>query len=94
MQAFAGLAPVLPVDEVVPVRDEVAERTTVVAERDAAVHAAAGLLPEIVLREGFVDLSPVAETDRNRSTFREDAIVLEEAAWIAHGRLLRPSWRP
>ena len=94
MQALAGLAPVLPVDEVVPVRDQVAERTTVVAERNAAVHTAAGLLPKIVLREGFVDLSPVAETDRNRSTFREDAIVLEEAAWIAHGRLLRPSWRP
>jgi hypothetical protein len=40
VQPFDGLAPVVAIDEVVPVRDEVAERATVVAERDAAVHAA------------------------------------------------------
>ena len=37
------VAPVVAVDEVVPVGDEVAERAAVVAERDAAVHAAPGL---------------------------------------------------
>ena len=40
VQAFDGGLPVVAVDEVVPVRDEVAERAAVVAERDAAVHAA------------------------------------------------------
>ncbi len=43
VEAVDGLAPVVPVDEVVPVGDEVAERAAVVAERDAAVHAAARL---------------------------------------------------
>src|SRR5262249_19610181 len=33
------------VDEVVPVRDQVAERAAVVAERHAALHAAGGLRP-------------------------------------------------
>ena len=36
--------PVLAADQVVPLRDQVAQRAAVVAERDAAVHAAAGLL--------------------------------------------------
>ena len=36
--------PVVAPDQVVPLRDEVAERAALVAERDAAVHAAAGLL--------------------------------------------------
>ena len=35
-----AVAPVVAVDEVVPVGDQVAERAAVVAERDAAVHAA------------------------------------------------------
>ena len=43
VQAVDGVAPVVAVDEVVPVRDQVAERAAVVAERDAAVHAAPGL---------------------------------------------------
>jgi hypothetical protein len=47
VQAVAGRIPAAPPDEVVPLRDEVAERTprgSRVAERDSAVHAAAGLL--------------------------------------------------
>jgi hypothetical protein len=94
MQAFGALAPVFPVNQVVPVRNEVAEGTTVVAERDPTVHATAGLLPELLGREGFVDLFPVTESNRDRPTLRQEAVVLEEAAWITHGRLLRPSWRP
>ena len=43
VQALDRVAPVVAVDEVVPVGDEVAERAAVVAERDAAVHAAPGL---------------------------------------------------
>src|SRR4029078_12158959 len=47
VQAVAGRIPAAPPDEVVPLGDEVAERTargSRVAERDSAVHAAAGLL--------------------------------------------------
>ena len=43
VQPVDGVAPVVAVDEVVPVGDQVAERAAVVAERDAAVHAAPGL---------------------------------------------------
>jgi len=43
VQPLDGITPVVAVDEVVPVGDEVAERAAVVAERDAAVHAAPGL---------------------------------------------------
>ena len=39
VEALHGGLPVVAEDEVVPLGDEVAERTSVVAERDAAVHA-------------------------------------------------------
>ena len=43
VQPVDRVPPVVAVDEVVPVGDQVAERAAVVAERDAAVHAAPGL---------------------------------------------------
>ena len=46
VQPLDRVVPVVAVDEVVPVGDQVAERAAVVAERDAAVHAAAGLLAD------------------------------------------------
>src|SRR5262249_53873809 len=39
VQRLARVLPALGVDEVVPRRDEIAERTTLVAERDPTVHA-------------------------------------------------------
>ena len=50
VQALDRVAPVVAVDEVVPVGDEVAERAAVVAERDAAVHAPPGLMAQLVAR--------------------------------------------
>ncbi len=70
VQALDGVAPVVAVDEVVPVGDEVAERAAVVAERDAAVHAATGLERELVGRERLVDLLPVAQAHRHRPAGR------------------------
>ena len=43
VQPLDRAVPVVAPDQVVPLRDEVAERAALVAERDAAVHAAAGL---------------------------------------------------
>jgi hypothetical protein len=43
MQRLDGVLPVLPVDEVVEVRDEIVDRAALHAERNAAVHAARAL---------------------------------------------------
>ena len=67
VQALHGVGPVVAVDEVVPLGDEVAQRAAVVAERDAAVHAARALLLGRLLVEGLVDLAPVAQADRDRA---------------------------
>ena len=60
VETLDRVLPVVPVDQVVPVGDEVAERAAVVAERDAAVHAPAGLQLQRLLGEGLVHLLPVA----------------------------------
>jgi hypothetical protein len=49
------------VDEVVPVRNDVAERTAVVTKGDAAIHAASALKLELIVREFFVELAIVLQ---------------------------------
>jgi hypothetical protein len=68
VQAFARLAPVLPVDQFVPLGDEVAQRTPLVAEGDAAVHAASGLPRDhrqVAAFADLVDLPPVHQAQRD-----------------------------
>ena len=90
VQPLDRVAPVVAVDEVVPVGDEVAERAAVVAERDAAVHAAPGLQRELVGRERLVDLVPVAQAHRHRATGRRLAIPLQESGRLTHARIPSP----
>ena len=54
--------PLVAVDQVVPVGDQVAERTALMAERDAAVHAPRTLGAQLVLGERVVDLEEVVES--------------------------------
>src|SRR4029434_2699157 len=89
MQAIDRVVPVLAIDQVVPVRDDVAERTALVAEGDAAVHASRRLLLQLVAREGEVDLLPVTQALVDRPRRPLLALDLQEARDLAHGELTR-----
>ena len=72
-------------DEVVPLRNEVAQRAALVAERDAAVHAAAGLALQDALFLGLVDLFPVHDADRNGTARLGFTLAyFQKSAWISH----------
>src|SRR5262249_34846863 len=88
MQALDRLVPLVAVHEIVPVRDDVAERAALVTERDAAVHAARGLFLELRLRVGEIDLRPVAQTLLDGPRRPLLALDLEKACDLTH------SWRP
>ena len=88
--------PVVAAGEVVPLRDQVGHRAGVVAERDAAVHAAGGLLAHRGDREdrvlavlaGEVDVLPVHDPDVDRTARRQLPLVLQESGGVSHERLL------
>src|SRR3972149_5093904 len=92
MQAHDGVAPAVAVDQVVPIRDQVAERAALVAERDAAIHAARGLLLELGLGGVLVDLVPVAQALLERAIMRLLILNFDEAGDLTHGS--PPSPRP
>ncbi len=84
VQSLGRLPPIVPVDQVVPLRDEVAQRTAVVAEGNPAVHAPGGLSPGVVGREVLVDLTPVLDPDLDRPASRQLSGVLEKACLVSH----------
>jgi hypothetical protein len=76
--------PAIAVDEVVPVRDQVAERAALVAERDPAVHAARTLIGEHRRCVQLVDLAPVLEALRDRPDRLLAALQLDEPCRLPH----------
>jgi hypothetical protein len=87
MQPLGGGLPLVAPGEVVPLRDEVAERAAVVAERDAAVHAASGLAVQLVGVLRLVDLVPVHDAyvdGTSRGEFTPGR--REEAFRVSHAR--------
>ena len=74
VQPLDRALPVVAPDQVVPLRDDVPERAALVAERDAAVHAAAGLLGDDRQQgppgSAGVDLVPVLDPLVDRAAGR------------------------
>ena len=84
VELLERLLPTVAIDEVVPVGDEVPDRTAVMTERDAALHAAGGLLAQLDERQRADELAEVADALRRRPLGRLDAVQVEEGADLAH----------
>src|SRR5712692_707165 len=75
-------------DQVVPLRDQVPERTAAMAERDAAVHAAPGLPLKLGLAELRVYLAPVLDPDVDRAPLRRPPRRGHESPRVCHAASL------
>ena len=85
VQPVDGLAPPVPVHEVVPVGDQVAERAALVAERDAAVHAARALAAaSFSPGQGSMTWRQSREPLGDRAVRLLVALELDEAGHLTH----------
>ncbi len=85
VQPLAGRRPVLPLDQLVPLRDEIAQRAGVVAEGDAAVHAASGLRAhDRQQRPRLVHVPPVPDPLRDGAQRPVSGGGPQEAPWVGH----------
>ena len=84
MQLVDRVAPLVAVDEVVPIRDQVVDGAAVVAERDAALHAARALLRELAFGQRLHELAVVVHALGRRALGRVDPLDLEEPPELAH----------
>jgi hypothetical protein len=65
MKAFNRVFPMVAIDEVIPIGNQVAERATVIAKRNTTIHATTSLTIKFVRVERLVDLFPVAQAHRH-----------------------------
>ncbi len=86
VQLVDRLAPAAAIDEVVPVGDQVAEGAAVVAEGDAAVHAATALLLELLVGEDAEDLLVVGHALTRVALRHRHTMDLQEASGVAHAK--------
>ena len=93
MEALDRRPPRIAVNQVIPVRDQVAERAPLVTERDAAVHAARGLPRNVFDRIRLVDVAIVADALLYRAHGRLDAGKFDETGRLAHGRFAELKFR-
>src|ERR1700747_3332705 len=84
MQTVDRLLPAPAIDQVVPVRDDVAERAALVAEGDAAIHASRPLRAQLVLGHLEIVLAPVLQPLGHRAPRRRLALDLHESGYLAH----------
>ena len=93
VQTVKRLAPESAVDEVIPLRNQVVDRTTCghaankfarVTKRNAAIHAAGTLRAEFVLRQMEVKFVPVRRAIESRHVGRDFAKVFDESSRFSH----------
>ena len=84
VQHVERCAPLLPVDEVVPVGNDVVDGTARHAERDAAIHAPRALLRRLVVLECDDEFAVVAQPLGRRQRDFLDPLELHEARDLAH----------
>jgi hypothetical protein len=77
-------APVAAIDQVVPVRDDVVHRAAVVAERNAAVHAARALGLGGLVAQGMDEFAVVFTRVATGSIDFGLTLELEESCHLAH----------
>ena len=84
VQPVDRLAPAAAVDEIVPVGDDVPERATLVAEGNAAIHAAGTLRAQFVFGHLEIEFAPILQALPDRTPRRSLALDLHEARNLAH----------
>gem|GEM_PF-2470668 len=100
VEPVVGLTPAVLTHEIVPLGNNVAQRTALVAEGDAAVHATSGLLFDLAVGGQLIDFAEVEQAQRHGAVCRFAAVILLESMWIGHyftasmiaSLMSRPSW--
>jgi hypothetical protein len=84
VQIAGSRLPLVAIDEIVPVRDLVVDRTARVTVRDAAIHAAGRLLGDFLLGQRDDELAPMLEALVHRPVVPVLAVELHEARNLSH----------
>ena len=84
MQGFERCSPLVAIDEVIPIRDQIVDRAAVMTERNAAIHATRRLHTRLGCGQGFDKLVPIAPANVGFIIRPVLALDLKKPGWSAH----------
>ena len=86
VQAIEGLAPAAPIDEVVPLGDQIVDRAAGrgLAKRDPAIHAARTLRSKLLLGHVDGELAPAVDSFQRVAVRNRFSRKLFEPSWLSH----------
>src|ERR1700687_5150531 len=84
VQLADGFLPASAIDKIVPVRNEIADRASGLAEWNAAIHAASALLAQLFFWKILIDLKPVVDPLVHWPAWSQFPRVVHEARGLAH----------
>ena len=84
MQHAHRRAPPVAIDQIVPVGNDVVERTAGVAERHAAIHAASALFTQLFFRKILIDFKPIIDPLGHWPARSQFPRVIHEAGRLTH----------
>ena len=93
VQALEGRLPPVAIHEIIPVGNQVAQRTALMAERNPAIHAARRLVAQRRVGIRQVDFAPVVDALHHRPHRRFLADDFDERGGLTHVRPPRPPAR-
>src|ERR1700690_3915707 len=93
MQHAHGFTPAAAIHQIVPIRNDVVDRTAGMAEGHPAIHAARALLLQALGGEVAVNFKPVVDALRNRAALRRFALVFQKAGALTHARRAPERWQ-
>jgi hypothetical protein len=79
-----GIFPAAAINQIVPVGDDVIDRTSCVTERDAAIHTARALVAQLRLRKILIDFEPIVHAFCDWPARGEFTAVFHEAGGLTH----------
>src|SRR5262245_13553675 len=92
VEVARSLLPVAAIDEVVPVRDLIVDRTAGVTVGNAAIHAACRLFLVFLLRQRAHEFAPMLDALLDRLVVAVLALVFQEAGDLAHSHSAEGSY--
>ena len=84
MQYLQGSLPVTLVNQVIPVRNDIVNRTALVAKGNAAIHTARALLAYVILIQRDDKFVVMLDAIGSRCIATIQPFILEETGWFTH----------
>ena len=84
VQLADGFLPASAIDKIVPVRNEIANGTSGLAERHAAIHAASALFTQLFFRKILIDFKPIIDPLGHWPARSQFPRVVHEAGRLTH----------